>query len=415
MRILVCDDYAQEADKSAGAARAGWAAAGLPAADLEIESLASKELGEELTVLFRNVGVAMGEAGATAQTRFDGRDLVLIDNNLAHLELGGARHTAETVAGFIRAFSSAGFVVSLNRNPGVDFDLKHLIGDATSIADQALNVDHLSLAPLWKKGAQGDFRPWYWPELSTAPSRRTQQIAEIRDVLDTDVLTHFGFDEATVAALSRAALGAFSGGTSIGDAAKGAAPLTFRQFFRQSARSVPAESDRALVEGNNEVVARVAAAELEMWLRRHVLGPQEALVDLPHLLARMGYLLGAGALDLGAWNAAILNATEPYGVDQPLFDDHLKARRWLHPSWLGETVFQWPALNADEDLGARFFSSAEWGDFVFCEDTSKFALRNPDGAAGPQEFAAELDGQWNRRFVAKLPTRKYAPLSRLAM
>jgi hypothetical protein len=415
MRILVCDDYAQEADKTAAAARAGWAAAGLSPGNLEIELLAGRQLGEQLSVLFRNVSVAMGEEGATVETCFDGRDLVLIDNNLAHLELGGARHTAETVSGFIRAFSSAVYVVSLNRNPGVDFDLKHLAGDATSIADQALNVDHLSLASLWKKGAEGDFRPWYWPELSTAPGRRSTQIAEIRDVLDTDVLMHFGFDDVTVAALSRSALGAFSGGTSVGDAARGAAPLTFREFFRQTAKSVPAESDRTLVADDNDVVARVAAAELEMWLRRHVLGPQEALVDLPHLLARMGYLLGAGALDLANWNAAILDAVEPHGLDQPLFEAHLKARRWLRPAWLGETVFQWPAINADEDLGARFFSSPEWGDFVFCEDTSQFAPRSVGEAAGPQEFAAEVDGQWNRRFVAKLPARKYAPASRLAM
>jgi hypothetical protein len=416
MKVLVCDDFEAEATKTAADIRTGWKAAELDDADLEVEVLASERLGQQLTLLFGNIAEALKkDPGRLEPTEFDERDIVFIDNNLAHLNLGGARHTAETVAGFIRAFSSVGTVVSLNRNPGVDFDLKHLIGDATSIADQALNVGHLALPGLWKRASQGDFRPWYWPELSTVPLRRAKQVEAIKGVLDNDVLSHLGFRETTIAALSRAALGALSGTATISDAAEGTAPVTFREYFLHSTRSVPAESDRECLVGDDDVVSRVVAAELEMWLRRYVLGPQEALVDHPHLLSRMGYLLGDEGQKLEAWNTAVLEVDEPFGVVQPLYDQHLKARRWEPAYWLDVAVYEWAEINADEDLASRFFSAPEWGDFVFCEDTSKFMERPVEGANAPQEFAVEVDGQWNRRFVAKLDGRKYAPLSRLAM
>ena len=47
-----------------------------------------------------------------------------------------------------------------------------------------------------------------------------------------------------------------------------------------------------------EIIARVVAAYIDRWFRRDVLGPQEALVDLPHLLMRLPFLLGEKAGDL---------------------------------------------------------------------------------------------------------------------
>jgi hypothetical protein len=417
MRILVCDDDQERADETLGAVRAGWTAAGLAGADLVLEPLVESALGEQLKLLFENVRIAMGDRqGAFQPTGFDGRDLVIIDNNLAHLDLGGVRHTAETVAGFIRAFTTTGYIVSLNRSPAVDFDLRTLVGDASTIADQSLNTDHLSIAALWRRGAEGDFRPWYWPELSSAPGRRAAQIAEIINLLDEDVLKYFGFDDVSIEALSRDALGALSGNASAQDAAKGEARITFREFFKQSTRSVPASSDRDFVAKHNQTVARVVAAELEMWLRRHVIAPQDVLVDLPHLLGRMPYILGDQASQLATWNAAVDNRAEPYGLSQPLFDQHLKNLLWAYPKWVDAVIFYWPALNTDEDLSARFFTSPSWGDFVFCEDTSRFLERKPaDETPVPQEFAAEFEGSWNRRFIAKVTGKKYAPLSRLAI
>ena len=77
-------------------------------------------------------------------------DIVVLDNNLAALEVSGARQTAESIAGYIRAFTNIPYIVSLNKNPEVDFDLRYLLGDYQTQADVALNTDHLANRALWR-------------------------------------------------------------------------------------------------------------------------------------------------------------------------------------------------------------------------------------------------------------------------
>ena len=62
-------------------------------------------------------------------------DIVILDNNLAELTIPGARHTAESIAGYIRAFTNIPYIVSLNKNPDIDFDLRYLMGDRHTQAD----------------------------------------------------------------------------------------------------------------------------------------------------------------------------------------------------------------------------------------------------------------------------------------
>ena len=114
---------------------------------------------------------------------FDTVDTVLIDNNLAHLDISGTRLTGESIIGYIRCFSAVPYVVSLNKNPDVDFDLQDLVGDHETRADVALNVDHLAVPGLWDRShhKEGEFLPWYWPELTNAPERRRKQIAFVNE------------------------------------------------------------------------------------------------------------------------------------------------------------------------------------------------------------------------------------------
>jgi hypothetical protein len=85
--------------------------------------------------------------------------------------------------------------------------------------------------------------------------------------------------------------------------------------------------------------------------------------------------------------------------------------------WLSSPAFWWPPLKDNETLNELFFKpDAVWGDFIFCEDTSRFVARTRgDEEHQPVEFAAEYEGSWNRRYVARVTGYKYAPLSRLAM
>ena len=99
---------------------------------------------DSLTSLFDNVssvlnGGSMPDQGLEA-TDFDGFDLVIVDNNLTGLDLDGARLTAETIIGYLRAFTDVPYIVSLNKNLHVDFDLRFLFGDYQSLADLALNA-----------------------------------------------------------------------------------------------------------------------------------------------------------------------------------------------------------------------------------------------------------------------------------
>jgi hypothetical protein len=195
--------------------------------------------------------------------------------------------------------------------------------------------------------------------------------------------------------------------------------ITFREFFRHSPRSLSAEEERtALLDAKcDSVIGRVVAGELEGWFRRDVLGPQDVLVDVPHLLLRMPFLLGENTLNLDFWNASAAGRAPPFGLDGELFNDHVRANLLAFDMWLSSPAVWWPPLKDNEGLNELFFKpNVVWGDFVFCEDTSRFAPRSgQDEEHQPVEFAAEYEGSWNRRYVARVAGYKYAPLSRLAM
>ncbi|MYF08950.1 MAG: hypothetical protein F4233_13875, partial [Rhodospirillaceae bacterium] len=76
-------------------------------------------------------------------------DVLIVDNDLTDLELGGAMLTAESIIGYLRAFTDVPYIISLNKNHDVDFDLRYLYGDYQSFSDLALNTNHLSNQRLW--------------------------------------------------------------------------------------------------------------------------------------------------------------------------------------------------------------------------------------------------------------------------
>src|SRR5258705_13840838 len=122
MKILVCDDLPDRCDEVKKAIEH----AKLDGA--EVDTLVGKELVAQLELLFAKVEACLKAPTGYVESldlKFDGYDLIAIDNNLAHLEIKGARLTAESIAGYIRAFTSAPYVVSLNKNPDVDFDLRY--------------------------------------------------------------------------------------------------------------------------------------------------------------------------------------------------------------------------------------------------------------------------------------------------
>ena len=159
LKVLVCDDIPERGKDTVGEinkVREIKADIGI-----RIQKLFGEELSVEIKKLFKRVKehLASDDTGQSesavpfnhAELDFD---VVIIDNNLAALDIDGVRLTAEAVAGFVRAFTNTCYVVSLNKNPGVDFDLRYLVGDYQTQADLALNTRHLSNPALWTGSPQ---------------------------------------------------------------------------------------------------------------------------------------------------------------------------------------------------------------------------------------------------------------------
>ena len=298
-------------------------------------------------------------------------DIAIIDNNLAALDIKGARLTAEAVAGFVRAFTTAPYVVSLNKNPEIDFDLRYLVGDYQTHADLAINASHLSIPALWTgnpRDTEDGFLPWYWPVLSNISRKRREQIEFLETRLKSSIVEALDFPRRAVHYLSRHAIGALTPVENAEDTdTQDRIPLStinFIDFFVHSCRSLPAYSDRKILatpatrgdEHSCKVVARIVAAEIDKWFRRDVLGPQEVLVDVPHLLMRMPFLLGDKVGDVDRWHDLLTIKEPPFGLDQGVYDEHVASAKFSHDLWVKSPCFWWSELKENEALNDFFFS-----------------------------------------------------------
>ena len=417
MKILVCDDIENRGRrtlKEIAAAERGH----------ETELLSDDALKEAIRRLFdRAEAVLKNPESATDENdkwEFNADfDLAILDNNLSALRVAGARHTAESIAGYVRAFGDIPYIVSLNKNPQVDFDLRYLVGDYQTHADVALNERHLSNRALWTgdpKHAKEDFLPWYWPALNNAAKRRRGQIEFVAEHLDQPILSSMAFPAAASHELSPHARGALSP-----DAVR-ASSITFMKFFVTACRSLPIRADRVKLakaasasDAARAVVARVVAGEVDRWVRCDLLGPQDLLVDVPHLLMRMPFLLDRHANEPERWNDAVMATERPYGLSGDIYRDHLQAARFPHDVWTKSPCFWWRKLKSDRELNQLFFGDeSQWAEVFFCEDLSRFEPRDSGKGLGAMAFTAEFEGAWTRRHVAHLKGKHYTPMSRLA-
>ncbi|MYA36971.1 MAG: hypothetical protein F4030_13185 [Gammaproteobacteria bacterium] len=340
-------------------------------------------------------------------------DVLIVDNDLTDLELGGAMLTAESIIGYLRAFTDVPYIISLNKNHDVDFDLRYLYGDYQSFSDLALNTNHLSNQRLWGGKSDGEFAPWYWPCIKDAVQRRKNQIEFVENNLQVSAWKALEFPLAANEYLSLRAKSRFSSGIGIQDA-------TFEDFFESSHLLPPKEIKElhAMAKEGDQLarsaVFRISAYEVDRWLRRDVLVTQDVLIDLPHLLAQMPFLLGDNAEKLDCWNAVIASKKSPFGLDENLYKNHLASAQFGHDMWVPGPCFWWPRLKSDDDLVEHFFTdrNVSWPAALFCEDVSHF-VSNTDAEDPPQEFEAEIDGSWRRRYITNLSGFNYSPPGRI--
>ena len=418
MRILVCDDRPDRCKAIADDIREARP-------DVDVNTLSGGgdgaepgKLEKELKSLFEKVGhyIPPARPGAAANnSAFDGMNVVVLDNNLSFLHIDGARLTAESIAGYIRAFTTADYLVSLNKNPDVDFDLRHLVGDRATRADVALNTEHLSNGAIWGKAPPEDgFAPWYWPVLTEAATRRRVQIAFVAEHFDEGALGVLGFEGDSKDRLSRRAIGRFRA-----EGKDDPTTITFRDLFMTSTRSIPDRDDRAALAGavgsgagNVDMLARVVAADVDLWFRTDVLGAQDVLVDAPHLATRMPFLIGSGASDPSAFDQVVADGGDSCGLSNELYKQHVAPTRYPLTMWSPRPVFRWDQIREDDGLTSLYTSGSAWADVVFCEDLSRFITRGGNKA---REFVTDIESSYERRYVARLRDKKYVPASRFAM
>ena len=400
--VLVCDDVPRRGTEAVTAIRR---AAG---SSVEVETRFGDDLQNEVVDFYKNTVNPLMTGREGKRSTFDKFDIVFLDSNLSKIHLGGFRLTAAAIIGYIRAFSGAKLIVTINRFPLRDFDLANLSPNGGSLADLAVNTKHLSSKWLWFREREpgSEYCPWYWPILSEAPSRRTQQLTDL-DSLDDRILEFFAFPKESIAGLPDQACAALDPTT------RTTSRVTFMDFYRKACNSlIPGEKDRLFKFGNHSAVKRIVVAEIEAWLYRHVLGPQSVLVDIPHLVSRVPVILARKMGDLDAWNGTVNSRRAPFGLSRPSYDEFLKSRRFAKGHWFSVPVFWWGPIRADGVLDERQLAmdNEEVMDFRFYEDVSEFHLNHTKGG---KSFRAEFLSTFNRRYVKRLRGIKYDPVDYL--
>ena len=284
---------------------------------------------------------------------FDGVDILFIDYDLVHIDNDNAQHTGESIARLARTFSPCSVIVVLNQFRGVDFDLS-LRGHVASHADLNIDVKLIATPGLWHGPPWSGFRPWFWQTLSQAVESQRARERMVSKNFDQSIVETLGLEVRDASRLSDTAF-AF-----IAPEASNFAELketTFESFFSvtQDCRDA-----KALLESDPDASARFVAARIGKWLEREVLGPQDVLIDVPHLLQRFPFLLGEKVSDIGAWNNAVYSM-------KPL-EAILDKSDWFKPSnCLSKPVVWCQRLEENEEISKQraVFDFSNVPDIVF--------------------------------------------------
>ena len=423
MKVLVCDDLEKRGQ------RILETVANIQGLNIETAGIFEDDLKNAIDRLYDRVRSIVpnnsdmhepeSKSLTSSNVGWPSADIVILDNDLTALATDGATITADWIAAYIRGFWDVPYVVSLNKNREVDFDLRYLVGDSETPADLAINENHLGNIGLWTGRAtdsKDDFLPWYWPPLLQVAQDRRAQVEFVKRHFSDSILHALSFPYECLDFLSRHAKGTLSP-TAYDD--EGLYEVTFERFFIDSCTSFSVRRNRiALAElaaaEIEDVAARIVAAELEKWIRLYVITPQDVLIDLPHLIRRMPFVMGRQSADVSAWNRCLGAAEAPYGLDKDIYMTHLLSAAFSSDMWNKSPCFWWPVLKSSRKLNEFFFDeSVQWTEAAFCEDTSMFSLPQKDQIT-PKEFVGEFEGSWRRRYVMNLENRHYVPPSQFA-
>jgi len=400
-RILVCDDEPALAQSWLAAIEASTANG--PYEILPIPQ--AKELeGAIAGLLARRSAVREGKAVPGDDNLFDQADILVVDYDLIHVDEGKARYSGEAIARLARAFSRPAVIIVLNQFPEAQFDLS-LRGHPASHADLNVDADLIGTRSLWQPEITGEFRPWHWPVLSQAVERfrRRENFLLTERNLDRTLAEVFGIEESDLVRMSDSAFGFVAPDA---ESFEGFREVTFRKFLLNNSAAADPKDAEKLADVDPAACARIAASRISKWLDRELVGPQDTLVDVPHLVLRYPFLLGNNATSADAWsNLSSTGAAALAGIAD------LKHAWFAAEDWLLRPALWWARVEAAEAVRSQqmAFDYASVPDLAFLEDASTFGDR-PTSTA----FRAGFHNEFDRRYIKEFAGIRYAPQRRLA-
>ena len=324
---------------------------------------------------------------------FDDTDVLILDYDLLHLDEDNAQYTGEGLARIVRMFSDCSVVVVLNQYPGTDFDLR-LRGHIESYADLNIDAHVLATPGLWQSPPWDGFRPWSWQTLSDAVELQQNRVAFLNNRLDSPILEVLEMQPEDVRLLSDSAFGFLAPDI---DNYESLNELSFADLI---SRSTVGRDALTLLDVDQIAACRLVSARIAKWLEREVLGPQEVLIDIPHLIQRFPFVLEDDISDVNSWNRVIW---EP---PNDLCTTHLFSLNGFlsRPAIWGHRL----QIDAEFRRRRREFDYRTVPDFVFLEDQSLFAR-----LADAHEFRSDFHNPFDRRFIARVEGIRYTPQRRL--
>lgn len=384
-KVLICDDTTKVGARLAGKVRKA------APEDLYcvLKAPANGDVQNAIKEVFaRQSAVLRGHQRDRSACLFDEANILILDYDLLYVDEEHARHTGESLARLVRLFSDADVIVVYNQFQGAHFDLS-LRGHLSSHADLNLQADLLGNPGLWIDPPWEGFRPWHWQTLHRAVETQRARQALVVEHFDRAIVDVLGMREEDLLCLSDTAVGFIAPDSRN---LEGLRKHTFKSF--------------ASTVGNvdNDAACRFVASRIGKWLERQVLGPQNVLIDLPHLIQRFPFLWEDDLANPAIWTAAVCGGEDvkrrvPEGC-------------WFEPAGLLSRPAIWSSRLL-EQAGIRetraSFDYSHVPTLVFLEDTSSFGKLQK-----ATQFRAGHHNAYDRRFAKCVAGKVYAPQRRFA-
>ena len=381
--------------------------------EARVHAATAEEIEQEIRVLHerrKSYVECDGRQGSGEVSELDDTDILIVDNDLFDLpHLNDL--SAETVANRAGVYTDCACIVVLNLNPDLDFDLT-LLGHPESKADLHINDKFLADLGLWRQCPRdkGAFRPWHWPLLVSGVDLHRSRVKELVGLLESDerhmpILDYFRFGDGSKRRLSRSARAFLH-------PKRRAEATSFMDFIHGNARAV-SQVDGELIWGRKDFgkMARIGARRISKWFARYIVGPQDVLMDFPHLVEKLPFVVPVDKQKCGEfWNSCAKLDGAPVGLVE-----EFGIERFQMANWFDRPVF-WTDGMESEDMMRRLFEAtdANPGELVFCEDSSAF-----HSADVCDQFVAAHNSISDSRFVRWLRAAdeaiRYGPQSRLAI